>query len=204
MRFFASDCVVFFCKEAQPYSRNVARISLYPAFKAKTARALALYRVAEVDLRTLINFVSKQFLRPLHRRHDAEKKLNTPWTIPKNETASTQKFTADWPIKFNECSGQGTISAQGQTSFILACIPLYCPLILLAFSYVYLRHFEIPTPFFEKKRSKVAARLAPVWLWMSMKVKNRSIGLPSKTLSDYDSELVNVWHVRGWTILTEK
>ena len=62
MRFFASDCVVFFCKESLTKSRNVARISLYPAFRAKTARALALHRVAEVDLGTLICFVSKQSL----------------------------------------------------------------------------------------------------------------------------------------------
>ena len=78
MRFFALDCVVFFCKESQANSRNVARISLYPAFRTKTARALAFHRVAEVDLGTLICFVSKQSLRRFQRKHDAEKKLNTP------------------------------------------------------------------------------------------------------------------------------
>ena len=78
MRFFASDCVVFFCKESHANSRNVARLSSYPAFRAKTARALALHRVAEVDLGTLICFVSEQSLTRFQRKHDAEKKLNTP------------------------------------------------------------------------------------------------------------------------------
>ena len=163
MKFFASDSEVFFCKESQANSRNVARISLYPAFRAKTAKALAFHRVAEIDLGTLICFVSKQSLRRFQRKHDAEKHrilLQLSQTMKLHPRKNLRHI--DRPNSMSVLRKEQILHKDRLLLFWFA----YCT----ARSYCWRCHTSVldiskyQCHFPKKKRSKVTAKLAPVWL----------------------------------------